>query len=394
MRGAARRTAAALLLAALPALLGVSRPEGLGDVREVRHWSYPEYTRVVVELDRPVRTEVERLAADARAGRPDRLYLDLPGIWVGRRFNEPITIGDGLLRDVRLGQNTRTTTRLVVDLQRYGRHRLFTLSSPDRVVLDVYARRGEPSPPLGREEAPSATALPVDLRPVHTVVLDPGHGGSDPGAIGVGGLREKDVTLDLALDLRRRLEDRGFRVVLTRDRDRTLSLEERTAFAEGVGGDVYISLHVNAARRSSAHGIETYFLDKSHERHALRVAARENGVPPSRLDDLQRTVAGFRVSEMGEHSAELARLVHGQLVRGVQRNYGSVHDLGVKQGPFHVLFLSGVPSILVETGFLTHRQEAKRLRSGFYRKVVAEHIARGLSAYRSRHATLMAEAPR
>ena len=372
-----------------------ARPAGLGDVKAVRHWSYAEYTRVVVELTRPVRAQVERLPADPRARRPERLYLDLPGIWVGLRFADPIAIGDGLLQDVRLGQNTRSATRVVVDLERYDRHRVFFLSDPARIVLDVYGRRpgpGETARPAPRA-APSSEGLarlPMPLRPVHTIVLDPGHGGGDPGAIGVGGLREKDVTLALARELRQRLVERGFRVVLTRERDTSLSLEARTALAEGVGGDVFVSLHANAARRAGAHGIETYFLDKSHQRHSLRVAARENGVPTNRLDDLQRAVAGFRTSELGEHSGRLARLVHERAVTGVRGAYGHVTDLGVKQGPFQVLFLSGMPSILVEGGFLTHPGEANRLRSARYQAVLAEQIARGLSAYRSHHATVLA----
>jgi N-acetylmuramoyl-L-alanine amidase len=188
--------------------------------------------------------------------------------------------------------------------------------------------------------------------------------------------------------------DRGFRAVLTRDRDATLSLEERTALAEGIGGDVFVSIHANAAPRRSAHGIETYFLDSGHARHSLRVAARENGVPPSGLDDLQRAMAGLRVSEVGSYSLDLARAVHGSLVAGVRAGWGPVQDLGVKSGPFHVLFLSGMPSILVEVGFVTHADEARRLRSNGYRAVLAEHLARGLSRYRSRHATVLAGSPR
>jgi N-acetylmuramoyl-L-alanine amidase len=340
-----------------------------------------------------VRAQVKRLPADRKAGRPDRLYLDLPAIWVGRRFEQPIDIGDGLLEDVRLGQNTLSTTRVVVDLARYGRHRLFFLSNPDRIVLDVYGDRSVR--PGSRAQTPGPSSRPpAGFRPVHTIVLDPGHGGEDPGAIGVGGLKEKRVTLQLAFDLRRRLEDRGFRVVLTRDRDKTLSLEARTALAEGVGGDVFVSLHANAARRRNAQGIETYFLDKSHERHSLRVAARENGVPANRLDNLQRTVAGLRLSEVGERSAALAYAVHPEIIRGVRASYGTVTDLGTKPGPFHVLYLSRVPSILVETGFLTNRSEVKRLRSNRYLAVLAEHIARGLSRYRAGQATVVAGRPR
>jgi N-acetylmuramoyl-L-alanine amidase len=374
-------------------LLGVDRPPGLSDVTEVRHWSYPEYTRVVVELTRPVTTDVKRLAADRAEGRPERLYLDLSGVWVGLRYADPIPVGDGLLEGIRLGQNSLTTARVVIDLKRYDHHRLFFLSSPSRVVVDVYGdaqRRTTAPPPRARLDPRGQGQLPLGMRQVRTVVLDPGHGGRDPGALGPYGLREKDVTLRLARSLRPRLVARGFRVALTREGDHTLSLEERTAFAEGVGGDVFISLHTNAARRRSARGIETYYLDKSHERHSQRVAARENGVPANRLDELQRIVAQLRASEVSVYSARLARTVHGKVIAGVRTTHGSVEDLGVKRGPFYVLFLSNMPSILLETGFLTNRAEARRLRSGFYLDVLAEQIARALSSYRRDNGLIVA----
>jgi len=379
-----------LLAAVAAASLGADRES---DVRAIRHWSYPDFTRVAIELTRPTQAHVDRLGADHEAGRPERLYLDLSGLWVGHHLDEPMPVGDGLLRGIRAGQFTSDTARVVIDLQRYDRHQIRMLTNPHRVLIDVYGRRGRPAPPEplavaavpgGREPAPRARGRML------TVVVDAGHGGSDPGAIGPGGLREKNVTLAVALELERRLLARGFRVVMTRQRDRAVSLEERTALAEGAGGDVFVSIHVNAAPRSAANGIETYYLDRTNERHTLRVAARENGVPPSALDPLQRAVAGLRISELGSNSAALAQTVHGELIRGVRSAFGSVSNLGVKQGPFHVLFLSGAPSILVEVGFVTHRKEARRLATDWYRNVLAEHIARGLAQYRSQRSPLLA----
>jgi N-acetylmuramoyl-L-alanine amidase len=394
-----RRAFARLALAGLAALaLGADRPS---DVRGIRHWSYPEFTRVAIELNRPTEASIKRLAADPAAQRPERLYLDLAGLWVGHHLDAPIPVGDGLLRGIRVGQFESRTARVVIDLQRYDRHQIRMLTNPHRVLIDVYGTRGrpgaEPPPPAVSAAPPSLApepsrppALPPGLRRVQTVVVDAGHGGSDPGAIGAGGLREKDVTLAVALELERRLVARGFRVVMTRRGDATVSLEERTALAEGVGGDVFVSIHVNAAPRRQANGIETYYLDRTHERHTLRVAARENGVPPGALDPLQRAVAGLRMSEVGASSATLAQTVHGELIRGVRGAFGNVANLGVKQGPFHVLFLSSSPSILVEVGFLTNRSEARRLGSRWYRQVLAEHLARGLAEYRTRHAPVLA----
>jgi N-acetylmuramoyl-L-alanine amidase len=366
------------LLLLLPLLLGATRPGGLGDVEEVRHWSYADYTRVVIELDRPVKIVdgVKRLPADRAAGRPERLYVDVEGIWVGTEYEDGIAVRDGLLEGVRIGQFTRRGIRVVVDLQQYDHHRLITLSHPDRLVLDIYGtRRGEGHDAGGKR-------LPSRLRGVETVVLDPGHGGRDPGAIGVGGVREKDVTLALAQSLAKDLEARGFRVVFTRDDDRTIDLEERTAIAEASRGDLFVSLHANAARRVSVRGVETYYLDEDHERHSLTVAARENGVDPSEVNELQRTLAKLRVHEVSPQSRRLAELIQRNIVRGMPRPFGPVADLGVKKGPFYVLFLSSMPAVLVEAGFLTNRKEANQLRDAAYRDAMAEQIAEALVDYR------------
>jgi N-acetylmuramoyl-L-alanine amidase len=371
-------------LAFLPVLLAADRPSGLGDVVKVRHWSFPGFTRVLLEVSRPVRTEVRRLPADEEARRPERLYLDLDGVWIGRRFGAPIPVGDGLLRAIRLGQNTLTRTRLVVDLERYDRHRLLVLSAPDRVVLDVFAAPRDAPPPGGEAR------LPSDLRPVRTVVVDAGHGGRDPGASGHFGLVEKDLTLRMARLLRPRLEAMGFQVVMTRDGDETLSLEERTALAEGADGDVFLSLHANSAPRPALHGIEIWHLDRGHSRHALRVAARENHVSPGQLDDLQRALARLRVAEASDHSAQLADSVHRAVLGGLRRRWQGVADLGVKAGPFYVLFLSDMPAILVESGFITHRDEARRLRSPAYLETLVDRIALGVADYRDRRSLMVA----
>lgn len=374
-----QRMGVTLLVLLVPWLLGTDRPKGLGDVKDVRTWSYPEYTRVVVELNRQIPLEKQklvRLGADRSAKRPDRLYLDLAGIWVGTRFDSGIAVGDGLLQSVRLGQNTRRNTRLVIDLQRYDRHRLFTLENPSRVVIDVYGKR------KGNTES-STGRLPAPLRRVDTIVVDPGHGGRDPGATGVGGIKEKVVNLQIAKRLASDLRAAGFKVVLTRDADRTVDLEQRTAIAESSGGDVFISIHANAAKRTGARGIEIYTLDSNHERHSLDVASRENGVPAAKLDALQRALARLRADEAATHSESLAGHVHREIVRGVLKHDRALPDLGLKKGPFYVLFMSSMPSLLVETGFLTNPRDARLLRSQKFQRTLARKITDGIKRYRT-----------
>ncbi len=384
-----------LLLVLISAIaMGVSRPKGLADVVDLRFWSYPGYTRVVVELSRPVETEVRHLPPNPSAKKSERLYLDLPGIWVGRDYKAGIPVGDGLLRSVRIGQNTLRKARVVIDIEKYEDHRLLFLTHPDRLVIDVYGDRD--GSPRGGRRVPGVRRddrLPLDAREVRTVIIDPGHGGADPGAIGIGGLREKDVTLRLSKLLAEKLRSMGFHVVATRDRDRSVSLEERTAIAEASKGDVFISLHANAAPRRSVQGIETYYPDKDHERHSLRVAMRENGVTEDELNALHRTLSRFRIDETTPLSKRLAYLVQSQLARSLPARYGKVQNLGAKKGPFYVLFLSNMPAILVEAGFLTNKADAKRLRNGDYLESVATQISMGLKRYRDDGSTFAQRNP-
>ncbi|MEB2346398.1 MAG: N-acetylmuramoyl-L-alanine amidase [Deltaproteobacteria bacterium] len=385
----------ALALAAV-LLLAPAADAAPGRVLDVRHWSYAGYTRVVVELSQPASSgaasagapgmALRQAPADPATGAPARLYLDLPGIHVGRTREEPIRVDDGLLRRIRLGQFTVGTTRVVLDLDHWERHRLLRLTGPERVVIDVFgARQGAP--------AASSTARPsMELRPVERVVVDAGHGGSDPGAIGHGRLREKDVTLRLARALRRELLARGFDVVLTRDGDRTLSLLERTALAEGAEADVFVSLHANSARNRAAAGIEVYTLDENALRQTRRLAARENGVAPGEVDALQGLLTRLRVSEASDRADLLADLVHEEIVRGMGRRWPSVAaGRGRLRGPFYVLYLSDMPAILVETGFVTHKGDARRLRDPDYLDAMARRIARGIERFREQSGPLVAE---
>jgi N-acetylmuramoyl-L-alanine amidase len=391
----------ALLSLCACALLGVTRPDGLGDVVGVEHWSYPTFSRVVIQISEPATPVVGEAPADPGADKPARLFFDVPGMWAGKRFAEPIRIGDGLLRQVRVGQNTLETTRIVLDLERYGRHRVMQLAAPARIVIDVFAPESQPRArthpdelrsPTARCAPPSAAcALPMDLRPVRVVVIDAGHGGRDPGAIGVGGVREKDVTLALAKTLRKSLRARGFEVVMTRDRDRTLSLEARTAIAEGAGGDVFVSVHANSSPRAEAAGVELFTLQQNAERQTLRLAARENGVALAEVDPLQRLLARLRLGETGARSSLLAQQVHREIASGMGARWPSVREPSLKKGPFYVLYLSDMPALLVEAGFVTHAEDARLLRDPRYLRAMAEEIAQGVERFRAESAPVVAE---
>ena len=141
-----------LLVALAALLLGVDRPPDLLDVKDLRHWSYPDYTRIVIELSGEAVVKGTPQMLPPAEGRPERLYLDLEGVWVGTRYVEGVPVGDGLLRGVRIGQNTERAARVVLDLQNYARHRVLMLTHPDRLVIDVYGARAD---------APARGSIPV-----------------------------------------------------------------------------------------------------------------------------------------------------------------------------------------------------------------------------------------
>jgi N-acetylmuramoyl-L-alanine amidase len=225
-----------------------------------------------------------------------------------------------------------------------------------------------------------------DVRPVRRVAIDPGHGGKDPGALGAGSLREKDVVLRISRELARELRRAGLEVYMTRERDSFHELQARTDAANRWGADLFISIHANASRRGSAAGVETYLLDTRYDRQTARVAARENGTTVGELSDLQRILASLRLGYNERFAARFADSVHGSLVRGLRKRYGHVTDLGVKRGPFLVLFQADMPAILVEVGFVTNRAEAGRMASAAFAREAALGLARGILSYRDHHA--------
>lgn len=217
------------------------------------------------------------------------------------------------------------------------------------------------------------------------VVIDPGHGGKDPGAVSSDGkLKEKDVTLTLAKRIKARLEARtratGITVSLTRSDDSFLSVSERTASANAANGDIFISIHCNAYPDPSASGVETYFLSKARSRRAMMVAARENGIPLSRMTDLEATLVDLMVTSKKSESEKLAHTVHESLTSTI-RLPRSRMNRGVRQAPFYVLLGVTTPAVLVECAYMSNSKESALLASPHYLNLVAEGIARGAESY-------------
>jgi len=362
----------------------------------LRYHSGPEYTRLVLDLDSEGTCSFDMLSPDDAAGLPDRLVLDIPGAaWSGADIDSTV-IDDSRVRRAGVDSGADGTFRLVVELTGPKVCSVFTLKGPDRIVIDVYSEEegGVPHPdePTGDASGETSSAddtasIPretSDVPPsdITVVVLDPGHGGKDPGAVGPSGYYEKTANLKIAEYLKAYLEDRlSLVVIMTRSDDTYLSLKERTAIANDHDADLFISLHNNANKSSSPYGISTYYLSVTSDEKALGVAARENFTTVEKLSELDMILTDLMVSAKRNESSLLGTFVQDGMVVETSRNYDRINDMGVLPGPFWVLVGAQMPSILIEGSFISNPREEERLQDEEYLKALADGICDGVEKY-------------
>jgi len=260
----------------------------------------------------------------------------------------------------------------------------YKLDNPFRIILDL--RKGTPAAP--GTPLPTTPRRPVDTPGIHTIVVDPGHGGKEVGAIGPGGLMEKDATLALCRKLAAALGNRlGARVILTREDDSVVSLDQRTAIANQYKADLFLSVHMNAAVVKGAHGSETYFLsvDASDE-VARRAAETENApaaaaqAPPS--SDLNLMLWDLAQQQYLHESSRFAQTIQEEMNAAT-----SVQNRGVKQAPFKVLVGATMPAALVEVAFITNPEEEAKIKSDAYQNMVVETLTKAVQRYKTDYET-------
>ena len=354
----------------------------------LRSWSSVDYTRVVIETSEPV--DFKHFLLDGTGDTVKRLVIDLDNCRIPPHHQSTIPVQDGLLKQVRSAQFSETSVRVVLDTQSLTDYKIFNLTEPFRVVVDVLGtkRRKKMSEngSIAKTANPAEPAIikQLDLG-IKTIILDPGHGGKDCGAISPNGLKEKDIALTVALKVAQILKkDHQYRVILTRSQDLFVPLEERTAIANSKLGDLFISIHVNSAPTAEAQGVETYFLNLTNSKEAMQVAARENATSADQLSDLQAILRDLLQNSKIHESASLAELVQDTMVAGLSKKYENVMNLGVKRAPFVVLIGAQMPAVLAEIAFLSNPGEEKRLMEEPYLVTIAEQLASGVSQYATR----------
>ncbi len=209
----------------------------------------------------------------------------------------------------------------------------------------------------------------------YTVVVDPGHGGKDPGAIGIRGVKEKDIVLKIAREVKKELSRKGIDVYLTRKTDVFIPLSERARIANEKGADVFVSIHCNACNNKKVRGISTWILNATSDERAIEIAARENNVPVEKMDDINKIILSLIQSAKLNISKKLAYYVQKDIVREL---HGASQGLGVRQAPFYVLVDTRMPSILVEALFVTNPSDARLLSKRAYRRRIAKGISEGI----------------
>ena len=398
----------------------------LSNVLPVKYWSSDNYTRVVIMASSPVKY-TDSLINETQ-NTPRRLSIDFKKSYIEPRYRSLVPIEDGLLRRIHTEQYSPDTVRVVLDIESVRDYKIFTISDPFRVVIDVHGKVHKPEqvPPVAlthihrkaqkilrsnkktdivvlrdskkvavTEPTPAkkleieevSSTVPFSLAQqlglgVKKIIIDPGHGGKDPGAMAFG-MKEKDIVLGIAKKLAPLLKkELHCDVVLTRNKDVFIPLEERTAIANTQNGDLFVSLHINAHPSAKVRGLETYYLNLSTNDEAMRVAARENATSTHQMSDLQHILSDIMKNSKINESSRLAEQVHNSIFTAIKRNgYADIKNLGIKQAPFYVLIGAEMPAILIEIAFISNEQDSKNLQDPKFLAMVTQEIAAGIQTY-------------
>jgi len=390
-----------LLLLLIFPLIG--HAEDLAEITDVRHWENRDFVRFVFDLSRPVEFTSGKLS------NPERLFFDLKNTKLAKGRHKSFEIKYECVKSVRIGQYSADTARIVFDLQTPAcDFKVMNLEDPSRLVVDIYTGGGKSRGKADLQSETDTDVLTPDEKPFNasgradsnipnsnltakftkrTVVIDAGHGGHDPGAVGPSGLYEKNVVLDVALRVREimRKDYPAYDIVLTRENDVFIPLPERAEIANRHNADLFVSIHANASSNHNARGMETYLLNWTNDVEAMKVAARENAISLKKMKqmkgDLGVILASLERENKRNESVNVAGYIQQSLVSSMRKKYRDVSDLGVKQALFYVLFGARMPSSLVEVSFISNPKEEKLLATDSYRQSLARSIAAGIHKY-------------
>jgi N-acetylmuramoyl-L-alanine amidase len=367
-------------------------------VRDLRTWSTPDGTRLVLDLNH------KGSFTETHLRNPDRVVIEVTNAILGKSSRQRVS-GGTIPQSFQIAQSRPRVVSITLARTQGSKYKAFTLDNPDRLVIDLYHKSKDQIRQIGDTSAtsPSAPAValptppaipkptvtepvrptaPKPASPIQTIVIDPGHGGKDPGTVGQHGTTEKDVTLKVGLLLKDLLATLpNTRVLMTRERDAFIELEDRAKFANGKDADLFVSIHVNSHPHKGVRGLEIYHFGEAKDQRALEVAARENGTPLNNTGvGWEYLVADLLTTKKIEHSLELAWTAKQAMVTNLNGRYSTI-DHGVKTAPFYVLRFTTMPSILAEIAFMSNPAEEEQMRTQPFLAHIAESIFEGVKTY-------------
>ena len=343
----------------------IAAHRGPARVTKIERYAAADAARVVIYVTQPTTYKVGFLDEGSKS---PRLFVDIDGAsYQGQRAFD---VG-GLVTRVRIGGEA-TRTRVVLDLNAVAYRQVFYMPEPFRLVIDV-----SKDPPQRNQE------LTRGPRQVRRVVLDPGHGGNDPGASGPSGLREKDVTLDIAHRAAPLIaRELGISTLLTRDGDEYVALDERTARANAFQADLFVSIHCNASEDGAGRGVMTFVLDDSRDAASTRLAARENDASAEAAAELAGALRRGEGNSSAGRSVHFAELLQRSAIASLSPSYGDIPNSGIKRAGFYVLAGARMPAVLFETSFISNQVGETRFNTGDFRQKIADAIVNAVRAYR------------
>jgi N-acetylmuramoyl-L-alanine amidase len=380
--------------------LAVTAVASTSSVQEISFSSDGSSEKVTIALSRPAAYKVNFLNHNPKANIPYRLYFDLSNTTFAKGVNRHLKVQGDCVRVVRSALNRSRTVRVVLELKHKVNgddYKVIKRDNPPALEIivsskKIIAREGKTATPVAKQPAAKS---PVVQKPVQVVVpkkqpekkeprirliaVDAGHGGRDPGAVGYRGLKEKKVSLAIALALQKAIDKRpGYKAVMTRTSDSFISLEDRAKLAGEKKADLLISVHGNSHSDARINGVETYYLNFSSNDDARKVAARENFTTPEKVGDLELILFDLMQSDKTNVSSLLAGYVQSNIKDVMAGRYKNFRNLGVKHAPMRVLIEAEMPGILIETGFISNAKESARLRTTAYHRQIAEAIVDGI----------------
>ncbi|HET7544503.1 MAG TPA: N-acetylmuramoyl-L-alanine amidase [Polyangiaceae bacterium] len=343
----------------------IAQHRGPSRVTKIERYAAADAARIVIYVTQATTYKVGFLDEGSQS---PRLFVDIDAAtYQGQRSFD---VG-GLVARVRVGAEP-TRTRVVLDLNSAAYRHVFYMPEPFRLVIDV-----SKDPP---QRSPELTRGP---RQVRRVVLDPGHGGNDPGASGPSGLREKDVTLDIAHRAAPLIaRELGISTLLTRDGDDYVALDERTARANAFQADLFVSIHCNASEDGAGRGVMTFVLDDSRDAASTRLAARENDASAEAAAELAGALRRGEGNSSAGRSVHFAELLQRSAIASLSPSYGDIPDSGIKRAGFYVLAGARMPAVLFETSFISNQVGETRFNTGDFRQKIADAIVNAVRAYR------------